>query len=48
MYLNQKNFIFNVKDLSLLLVRDANQRFFNDKNDIEHLNNLKSDFKIRS
>ena len=48
MYLNQKNFIFNVKDLSILLVRDANQRFFNDKNDIEHLNNLKSDFKIRS
>ena len=27
MYLNQKNFIFNVKDLSLLLVKDANQRF---------------------
>ena len=27
MYLNQKQFIFNVKDLSLLLVKDANQRF---------------------
>ena len=27
MYLNQKNFIFNVKDLSLLLVKDANERF---------------------
>ena len=27
MYLNQKNFIVNVKDLSLLLVKDANQRF---------------------
>ena len=27
MYLNQKNFIFNVKDLSLLLVKDANKRF---------------------
>ena len=26
-YLNQKNFIFNVKDLSLLLVKDANKRF---------------------
>ena len=26
MYLNQKNFIFNVKDLSLLLVKDANER----------------------
>ena len=27
MYLNQKNFIFNVKDLSILLVKDANVRF---------------------
>ena len=27
MYLNQKNFIFNIKDLSLLLVKDANERF---------------------
>ena len=27
MYFNQKNFIFNVKDLSLLLVKDANERF---------------------
>ena len=27
MYLNQKNFVFNVKDLSLLLVKDANERF---------------------
>tara|TARA_Y100001968_G_scaffold32677_2_gene25155 strand:- start:240 stop:410 length:171 start_codon:yes stop_codon:yes gene_type:complete len=27
MYLNQKNFIFNVKELSLLLVKDANERF---------------------
>ena len=27
MYLNQKRFIYNVKDLSLLLVKDANQRF---------------------
>tara|TARA_B100001250_G_C19642566_1_gene718931 strand:+ start:483 stop:734 length:252 start_codon:yes stop_codon:yes gene_type:complete len=31
MYLNQKYFIFNVKDLSLLLVKDANARF-SDKN----------------
>ena len=28
MYNNQKNFIFNVKGLSILLVKDANQRFF--------------------
>ena len=26
-YLNQKNFIYNVKDLSVLLLKDANQRF---------------------
>ena len=25
--MNQKNFIFNVKDLSVLLVKDANERF---------------------
>ena len=30
MYLNQKNFVVNVKDLSLLLVKDANQRFFDE------------------
>ena len=28
MYLNQKNFILNVKDLSVILVKDANVRFF--------------------
>ena len=33
MYLNQKNFVFNVKDLSLLLVKDANQRFSYKHND---------------
>ena len=27
MSLNQKNFIYNVKDLSVILVKDANQRF---------------------
>ena len=27
MYLNQKNFIYNVKDLSVFLVKDANKRF---------------------
>ena len=34
MYLNQKNFVFNVKDLSLLLVKDANQRFSKNSKDI--------------
>ncbi len=33
MYLNQKNFIFNVKDLSILLVKDTNKRF--SKNNID-------------
>ena len=26
-YFNQKNFIYNVKDLSILLLKDANKRF---------------------
>ena len=26
MYLNQKNFIYNLKDLSVLLVKDADER----------------------
>ncbi len=39
MYLNQKNFIFNVKDLSLLLVKDANVRFSNNHENINQLNN---------
>ena len=39
MYLNQKNFIVNVKDLSLLLVKDANQRFSDENYDIIRLNN---------
>ena len=33
MYFNQKNFIYNVKDLSILLVKDANQRFSNNYQD---------------
>tara|TARA_B100001029_G_C14909205_1_gene365458 strand:- start:85 stop:303 length:219 start_codon:yes stop_codon:yes gene_type:complete len=39
MYLNQKNFIFNIKDLSLLLVKDANVRFSNEQHDITQSNN---------
>ena len=34
MYLNQKNFIFNVKDLSILLVKDANERFSDNNKEI--------------
>ena len=43
MYLNQKNFIFNVKDLSLLLVKDANERFSEENQGNIPLNNSKLD-----
>ena len=43
MYLNQKNFIFNVKDLSLLLVKDANVRFSEKNQGKIPLNNFKLD-----
>ena len=43
MYLNQKNFVFNVKDLSLLLLKDANQRFSEKNQGIIRLNNEKPD-----
>ena len=45
MYLNQKDFIFNVKDLSLLLVKDANERFYDNNQDITNLNNSKNKFR---
>ena len=34
MYMNQKNFILNVKELSLLLVKDANERLSKQKQGI--------------
>ncbi len=40
MYLNQKNFIYNVKDLSVLLVKDANKRFSGNAEVLLLLNNL--------
>ena len=43
MYLNQKNFIFNVKDLSLLLVKDANERFSEKNQEIIRFYNIKPD-----
>ena len=43
MYINQKNFVFNVKDLSLLLVRDANERFSNNNPEITQFNNRNID-----
>ena len=45
MYLNQKDFIFNVKDLSILLVKDANERFSDKHQDISHFTNTKDEFK---
>ena len=43
MYINQKNFIFNVKDLSILLVKDANERFSEKNQGMNPLNNSKLD-----
>ena len=39
MYLNQKNFIYNVKGLSILLVKDANERFDDYKQNATRVNN---------
>ncbi len=39
MYVNQRKFIFNVKDLSLLLVKDANERFAETNQDPHRLDN---------
>jgi len=44
MYSNQKNFIFNVKELSLLLLKDANERFSEDKRENNQINNNNNDF----
>ena len=41
MYINQKNFIYNVKDLSILLVKDANQRL--SEENIDEFGNIKYD-----
>ena len=45
MYLNQRNFIFNIKDLSFLLVKDANERFSSRSQDFIESKNLKNEFK---
>ena len=45
MYLNQKNFFYNVKDLSLLLVKDANHRFSDNHEDRTKFNTIKNGFK---
>ena len=39
MYLNQKSFIYNLKGLSILLVKDANERFNDYKQNSIRVNN---------
>ena len=39
MYLNQKDFIFNVKTLSIFLLKDTNERFYKNEIDISTLSN---------
>ncbi len=43
MYLNQKNFIVNVKDLSVILVRDANERFSEKNQEVLRLDITETD-----
>ena len=43
MYLNQKNFISNVMDLSILLVKDANERFSKSNKDFTQFNNIQNE-----
>ena len=44
MYLNQKNFVVNVMDLSILLVKDANKRFSEDQRDYNNANQISNNF----
>ena len=44
MYLNQKNFIVNVKDLSVILVRDANERFSEKNQEVLRLDKTETDY----
>ncbi len=47
MYLNQKDFIFNVKDLSLLLLQDTKQLFPDSYQDVSQFNNIRNESKNR-
>ena len=44
MYMNQVDFITNVKELSVLLVKDANERFSGNHEKITQFTNIKSEF----
>ena len=48
MYLNQKDFIFNVKELSVLLVKDANERFSDNHKENIQSKYIKNSLKTRS
>ena len=45
MYFNQKNFIYNIKDLSILLVKDANERFSENNQDRIRFDNVNPEYK---
>ncbi len=47
MYLNQKDFIYNVKDLSILLVKDSSQHLSDNHNDITKFININNESKNR-
>ena len=47
MYLNQKDFIFNVKELSLLLLQDTKQHFSDSHQDVSQFNNIGNESKNR-
>ena len=47
MYLNQKDFIFNVKDLSLLLLKDTKQHFSDNPQDVTQFSNIRNEYKNR-
>ena len=47
MYLNQKDFIVNVNDLSLLLLQDTKQYFSDSHRDVTQFNNIRNESKKR-
>ena len=47
MYINQKDFIFNVRDLSHLLLKDTKQHFFDNPQDVTQFNNIRNEYKNR-
>ena len=48
MYINQKEFLYNVRDLSRLLVKDANIRFYKMDYDNSNKNSTNDQMKYHS